>query len=140
MKTNQNRTTYIIFRIIGVFAAVILIAGIAFSAYRFGQQRGMLAAAESMVVSDDIEKIPWASPFFHWHGVSLLGNLAMICVAIFLLRMVIGLILGPGPRFRGRPHFHRCYHRWCAAYPWEPGWPSKDEKTDSKTEEAAPES
>lgn len=139
MKENQNKTTYIIFRILGVFTALILIAGIVFSAYRFGQHRGMLAASELVDISGDIESAPWTVSFIHWRGYSILEDLLIICVVIFLLRMVTGLIMGPGFHFRGRPRFHRCYHRWYAAYPWEPFRASKVESTDSKDDEGAAE-
>lgn len=140
MKEDQKKTQFIIFRIIGVFVAILLIAGIAFSAFRFGVQRGLLAATESAATSVDIEDTAWAVPFFYWHRFSILGDLLMICVAIFLMRVVVGLIFGPRPFMGGHPYRHWHHRRWCGAYPYDPYAVPKDKNAASATQAEKPES
>ena len=134
MNENQNKTRLIVARIIGVLVAILSIAGIALAAFRFGQQRGLLAISEAVVTSSDVERATWAGPFMYWHRFSVFGNLLMVLVAIFLLRMMIGLILGPGPHFRG----YRCrrwrYHRWSAPYPCCPYEASKEGTEESESQ------
>ncbi len=117
MREYQGKFRFVLVRIIGVLVAVLLIAGIALAAFRFGQQRGLLAISEAAVMSSDVESAMWAGPFMYWHRFSVLGSLLIVLVAIFLLRMMIGFIIGPGPHFRG----YRCrrwrHHRWSAPYP-----------------------
>ncbi len=133
MKVNQNRTLYIIFQIIGVLVGLILIAAIVFSAYRFGRQRGMLAVSEAAVSSSDFENAPWAHPVLHWRHMSLFGNLLMVFVAIFLLRMVTGLILGFRPPLWRRFCCPRRFHRWYGLCLCDPSAPPCHEGKGSGT-------
>ena len=121
MSEKQSKTRYIIIRIIGVLVAVLLIACMAFAAFRIGQRRGLLAVLEVGISSADIENAPWVHPFMFWHRFSFFGNMFMVILAIFLLCMVIGLIFGLGPRFRGCPH--RRWHNMPLSYaPHDPFW------------------
>jgi len=111
MNVNQNKALYVVLQVIGVLAAVILIAAIVFAAYRFGRQRGMLAVSEAAVSSSEIEGAPWVDPILQWREFSFFGNLVMVFVAIFLLRVAVGFVFGFSPNFCRLSRYPRGFHR-----------------------------
>ncbi len=133
MNGNQSKTQFIILRVIGVLVGVILIAGIGFAAYRFGQQRGVLALSEAAVTSSEIEGASWANAMLYWHPFSFLVNLVMVIVAIFLLRLAVGMILAPRCVFWRHPYHPGHLHHWtrpycCGFWQWEDDDSSESER------------
>jgi len=135
MDENLNKTQFVVLRVIGVLVGVILIAGIGFAAYRFGQQRGVLALSEAAVTSSEIEGASWANAMLYWHPFSFLVNLVMVIVAIFLLRLAVGMILAPRCVFRRHPYCPRHFRYWDRSYAC--GFWQKEGEDSSRREDAS---
>lgn len=138
MKTDQNKAVYVLLKIIGVLAVILLVAAVVFAAYRFGRQRGMLAVSEAAVSSSEVERAPWADPLLQWREFSFFGNLVMVFVALCLLRVALGFVFGFRPHLWQLSHYPRCFSRryrgccydFCRS-------PSSDDVESSKREEAS---